>query len=156
MKTCNACLQPKDEALFRAGRARCDACAAANTRRWRELNPERARAHYVPEVKKAQLKAWRAANPAKLAAQLQARHSRAKQARVCFDKEFDDLVLAEAADLCQRRAGEWTLDHVVPLSHLRASGLHTGHNFAVVPAGWNSSKGNRSMATFFPIHRLQN
>jgi len=63
--------------------------------------------------------------------------------------ELDEFVLEEAIDLAQKRKEhtgfKWSVDHIVPINHKKASGLHTAFNLQVVPARWNSWKGNRNM-----------
>lgn len=67
--------------------------------------------------------------------------------------EFDELVQKEASDLCDMREKitmiKWHIDHIVPLNHKEACGLHNGYNLQVVPALWNIKKGNRNMKTYF-------
>ena len=69
--------------------------------------------------------------------------------------EFDELVLREAADLRIKRSKitktPWHIDHIVPLNHKHASGLHNGYNIQVVPGNWNIKKGNRNMDIYFNI-----
>ena len=78
-------------------------------------------------------------------------HKRAAKVRRRPD-EFTDFVLSEAIDLCQLRANStgirWTVDHIVPIHHKDACGLHVAANLQVVPASWNFRKGNRNMDVF--------
>jgi hypothetical protein len=76
-----------------------------------------------------------------------ARASRAKHARVDWDKELTQLVMNEAIDLCRLRRNhtgiEWHIDHVIPLKSKIVCGLHVWNNLAVIPAVENLRKGNK-------------
>ena len=69
--------------------------------------------------------------------------------------EFDEFVIQEALILTKMRERstgfKWHMDHIVPLMHKKACGLHNGFNVQVVPATWNVKKGNRNMDTYFPL-----
>jgi hypothetical protein len=71
-----------------------------------------------------------------------------------WDNELDDFAFCEARRLCVMRGemdhGKWELDHVVPINHRKASGLHNAYNFQVVPAKWNNKKMNTNMDWYFP------
>lgn len=75
-----------------------------------------------------------------------ARTTRAKHARVVWDKEFTDLVYKEAHELRKLRNSstgiEWHVDHVIPLKGKGVCGLHVWNNFAVIPKVDNLRKGN--------------
>lgn len=70
-----------------------------------------------------------------------------------FYNDFDDFVFEEAVLLCDLRKKAtgfaWHVDHIVPINHKQACGLHTASNFQVVPASWNFKKGNRNMDEFW-------
>lgn len=74
------------------------------------------------------------------------RATRAKQARVIWDKELTDFVYMEAHDLRKRRNVttkiDWHVDHVIPLKGKQVCGLHVWNNFAVIPKVDNLRKGN--------------
>jgi hypothetical protein len=63
--------------------------------------------------------------------------------------EFDAFVLEEAFALRELRSEltgiKWHVDHIVPLHHKKACGLHAAANIQVVPAYFNLKKGNRHM-----------
>lgn len=65
--------------------------------------------------------------------------------------EFDQLVLAEAYDLAQRRERAtgfpWHVDHMIPIKSKIACGLHCGANIQVIPGVINSAKGNKMVLT---------
>ncbi len=66
--------------------------------------------------------------------------------------ELDEFAFTEAHDLCHRRSmitgTPWHIDHIVPLNHKDACGLHVAANFQVVPAMWNYKKNNVNMDKF--------
>jgi len=66
--------------------------------------------------------------------------------------ELDTLVINEAYKLAEEREKitgfKWHVDHIVPLHHKDACGLHTAANIQVVPASWNLKKGNRNMEEY--------
>jgi 5-methylcytosine-specific restriction endonuclease McrA len=66
--------------------------------------------------------------------------------------ELDELVLEEAFILAAQREEstgiKWSVDHIVPLNHKHASGLHNAWNVQVVPALWNSIKRNTNMTQY--------
>lgn len=67
--------------------------------------------------------------------------------------ELDRLVAAEAFMLATRRTAvtgiKWHVDHIIPLNHKLASGLHCAFNIQVVPARWNIQKSNRHSRVFW-------
>ena len=79
------------------------------------------------------------------------RASRAKQARVIWDKDFTDFVFMEAQNLRKMRnictKFEWHVDHIIPLKGNNVCGLHVWNNFAVIPKVDNLRKGN-----YHPVH----
>lgn len=85
------------------------------------------------------------------------RRKRGIRGHPVWDAELNDLVLVEARSLVRKRQadcpvdGGWHLEHIVPVKHPNACGLHNAWNIQVVPAKWNMAKSNRSMARFFPI-----
>jgi len=76
------------------------------------------------------------------------RATRAKQARVLWDKELTDFIYMEAHDLRKRRnlgtGFDWHVDHVIPLKGKDVCGLHVWNNFAVIPKVDNLRKGNKN------------
>jgi hypothetical protein len=81
----------------------------------------------------------------------QKRRARLKGAVPPWFGELDELVLAEAAELCVRRAAAmglpWEIDHMIPLLATRASGLHCASNVQVIPQWLNRTKNRRMILT---------
>jgi hypothetical protein len=67
--------------------------------------------------------------------------------------ELTDICMKEAASLVRLRTEatgiKWTIDHIVPLGHKEACGLHVAANIQVVPATWNFQKGRSNMQSFW-------
>lgn len=67
--------------------------------------------------------------------------------------ELDRFVVREADLLALSRTAatgvRWHVDHIIPLNHRRASGLHNAFNVQVVPARWNIQKSNRHSLDFW-------
>jgi len=85
-------------------------------------------------------------------------HKRRRQTSVTLS-EFDEFVIEEAVTLSkvrERATGvSWHIDHIVPLNHRMACGLHTAANLQVVPGAWNVKKGNRCMSLFFTTEEVR-
>jgi hypothetical protein len=67
--------------------------------------------------------------------------------------ELDQFVFNEASKLKELRKEatgfDWHIDHIVPLNHKNACGLHNAYNFQVVPAKWNLKKRHTNMNKYF-------
>lgn len=67
--------------------------------------------------------------------------------------ELTALCMKEASLLASARervtGAKWTIDHIVPLAHKEACGLHVAANIQVVPAAWNFKKGRSNMDSFW-------
>jgi len=144
---------------------------AARAKRWREKNPEAAKAakqkYYASEKGKAQKRKEEVAYKAsggrsasdKRRAEQPVSEAR-KQARLRYQlirrsgeqalNPFDAWVLREAVALTRLRkqvcGGEWHVDHIVPVSK---GGQCTHDNLQVVPAYWNRTKSNIHTEQFF-------
>lgn len=168
-KACIRCGCVKPVAMFHVhkmmkdGRLnKCAACVVECVQAWREANPSGRKREWV---KKQHDRGFLAAfkmglgknqNPeSRRAAGLKYQHKRRiqKLERPTFDSELDDLAFYEAKALCVSRQAltgvKWEIDHIVPLNHRVASGLHSACNFQVAPKAWNVAKGNRHMDRFF-------
>jgi len=101
-------------------------------------------------------KQWRQKNPDKNRAKALRYYMKKMQRVVGCEEEFTHFVELEATHLCTLRETltgiKWHVDHIVPLHHKQACGLHNAFNLQVVPGSWNISKGNRNMDTYFARH----
>ena len=168
-KSCMRCGETKHVTLFHAhggmrdGRLnKCAQCVKLCVDEWREKNPNARSIEHRRSAEKNGIKPrdqWRnevAANAiGRKVSSLKYSHKRSAQkaGMPVWDVEFDDLVMEEAKRLADSRTEltgvKWSVDHIVPINHRHACGLHNGHNLNVAPAVWNSAKGNRSMRRFF-------
>lgn len=125
--------------------------------RWRESNLEKAKASVLKwhgenrdRVQEA-VRNWYAKNPhARTAKEAKRRASKRLRVPAWFG-ELDAFVMREAAKLAQLRKKisgiEWHVDHMIPLSARKASGLHCAANLQVIPAALNTKKMNRLYLT---------
>lgn len=99
-----------------------------------------------PEKARKLSSQWAKANRPKVAVVEARRRAAELQRTTHWDTEWDDLVISEAFDLRTRRLEatgvQWHVDHIVPLQGKTVSGLHNGHNMAVIPASANLRKKN--------------
>ncbi len=78
-------------------------------------------------------------------------YAQRRRARIDSAKmsELDVFVVEEAYRLRQSRKLttqiDWHVDHIVPLNHRKACGLHNAYNLQVVPATWNLAKRHANM-----------
>lgn len=122
---------------------------AAQTRAWRQRNPERAAAQTRawcqrnPERAAAIKRRYKDRHVEKIAADYAARRGVAKQATPAWANKF---FIREAYALAKMRekvcGGRWHVDHIVPLRSKTVCGLHVEHNLCVIPALVNQRKGN--------------
>jgi hypothetical protein len=147
---------------------KCRSCVVLAVAAWREKNPEARKHEYSKSQrgKQAQLgfemgfrnRPGEGRNCVKTRIRgLKYAHKRRAQTETPMT-EWDMFVAEEAFKLSVLRntqtSHKWTVDHIVPLNHKEASGLHNGFNLQVVPASWNFKKGNRNMDSFWPIKPL--
>jgi hypothetical protein len=81
-----------------------------------------------------------------------ARRRAAKQQRYpLWDREFTELVHAEAKELAKRRKQltgfNWHVDHIIPLRGKLVSGFHVWNNLQVIPEVMNRAKLNKFAIT---------
>ena len=167
-KTCICCGSVKHVTKFHAhkmmrdGRInKCAACVKNSVSEWRLKNPDarsiehfkvaakkgiKTRAEYLKDVSENAI--------GRRSSSLKYSHKRyaQKKGMPVWDVELDDLAMEEAkrlADVREKITGfKWSVDHIVPMNHRSASGLHNAFNLNVAPASWNSSKANRHMNRF--------
>ena len=170
MKNCIRCNNTKPIEEFhkhsgmKDGRLnKCRKCVLECVDEWRKKNPESRKQEYLnrkPKLGITKTMEEYIKEKQKNAKGLRVRsfqysHKRRTSCRRQKFTEFDQLVMVEACDLVKRREKitgfKWHIDHIVPLCHRLASGLHNGYNLQVVPAAWNVKKGNRTMDSYFPI-----
>jgi hypothetical protein len=89
----------------------------------------------------------------------QERYARKRNPTLEVTDEFDLFVIREAIRLRLLRSKmtgiEWQVDHVVPINHADACGLHNAFNLQVVPASWNMSKRSVNMDNFWPVKQYR-
>ena len=169
MRVCSKCKESKDLSQFYPDKSkksgvtsRCTSCQKEGTAtRYRENIEEMSlyfKRHYqknrpadrqtFPEFI-SRLKAN--AKGRKVAATKYA-HKRRLQLEQQTMSEFDEFAFEEAIALAGLRSTltpfKWHVDHIVPINHRKACGLHVAANFQVVPAYWNVRKSNTSMAEY--------
>lgn len=168
-KICFKCNEEKDILSFHKHSAmkdgrlnKCAACVVKDVALWRINNKDCRKNEYKKTTTYANSKRWDE-YVANLKAHAKGRkvvilnYGSKRRARTddIILTEFDELVLREAADLRTRRSQltntSWHIDHIIPLNHKDASGLHNGYNIQVVPGYWNIKKGNRNMNTYFNL-----
>lgn len=169
-KTCICCGLEKHVTEFHVHRQmkdgrlnKCSPCVVRAVAEWRTKNPDaRAREYAKGEGAEKRKKGLRRRlngegydpSKRKLSA-LKYAYKRIAQKRgmPVWDQELDELAMEEAKRLADSRAAltgfEWSVDHIVPMNHRQATGLHNAFNLNVAPAIWNSTKGNRNMSRYF-------
>ncbi len=170
MKTCISCLTEKPLPMFHKhkhmadGRLnKCSACVYEYTKNWRKENPESRSKEYTKwqdaqRLIRTFVPRGNGLDPVKqkINRKNYAHRRRARTKGVV--NEFDRFMMEECVNLVALRTDKtglkWELDHIIPLNHKEASGLHNGFNLQVVPASWNYKKGNRNMDSFWPIKSL--
>jgi len=137
---------------------KCAACVVKDVSEWRKTRPPGHRhKEYLKAIesgKRTPKYKWGVRNPIlKVISGLKYMHKRRLRGQSMTD--FDEFVFSEAIrlrDLRKSATGfQWSLDHVVPLNHKYASGLHNAFNFQVVPLDWNIKKNNGNMNAYWPV-----
>lgn len=136
---------------------KCSACTVRDVARWRSGNPGcRSREHARVIKKNGRMTreeyfAKRKENAiGRRASSIKYAHKR--RLRTQNVDNFTDFVVEECCALAVEREAvtgfKWHIDHIVPLFHDKASGLHVAANLQVVPGWWNFRKNNKSMEAF--------
>lgn len=140
---------------------KCSSCVVKAVSLWRQSNKKARQAEYQKRREKlgitktfAEYSALRKQNAKGRKAVCHEYDSKRRVRKsITILSEFDLLVQAEAVHLRVLREQitkfAWHVDHIVPLQHKAACGLHNGYNLQVVPADWNVKKGNRNMNEYF-------
>lgn len=118
---------------------------------WAKSNPERRLKIQQRSAKKLWVITYRRNKHIYIAAAAK-RRARLLCATPSWYSELDDFVLREAvllAGLREKFTGvKWDVDHIVPLKHKLACGLHVAHNLQVIPSAVNRSKNASNMQEY--------
>lgn len=167
-KFCFKCKQEKEISFFHKHKMmkdghlnKCSSCVVLDVQKWRDKNPESRKKEYLKRKPKLGIFRTREeyikekqkhakGRKTSLFEYTSKRRSQMKQAQMT---ELDLLVQEEAVRLRYLREKttgiKWHIDHIVPLNHKDACGLHNAFNLQVVPAAWNLVKANKNMDVFF-------
>lgn len=166
MKKCIKCNEEKELNQFHKHSGmkdgylnKCSKCVLEAVNIWRKKNPDcrkkehsRKRERLGHKTRQEYLELKKKNAVGKKVRATKYAHKRRIQKEAVPMTELDKFVEQEALLLCDLREKhtkiKWNLDHIVPLNHKNACGLHVYSNFQVVPAYWNFKKGNRNMSTW--------
>tara|TARA_R110000822_G_scaffold47949_3_gene126788 strand:- start:2065 stop:2562 length:498 start_codon:yes stop_codon:yes gene_type:complete len=164
MKKCTLCKKDKEFSSFHKRKAVKDGCRSACIECEKELaqgaNKEKIQKYTESYNRAKGCKSWseyledKRRNPIPHSFGVAKRRAQKKNAEVSWaDKQYmQDLyrnakeanTIFEAVGLLPR----FQVDHIVPLQHKTACGLHVEYNLQIVPRSWNLEKGNKSMAIY--------
>lgn len=161
MKPCIRCKQKKPLTEFHKHKKmkdghlnKCRACVLKDVAEWRKKNPDYRKKEYAKKALKKgikprseYLKGLKETAIGRKASALKYNHKRRMQVEVsCELTEFVFEEMCSLRELRKEATGfDWHIDHIVPLNHKKACGLHNYNNLQLVPAWWNVKKGNRNM-----------
>jgi hypothetical protein len=139
---------------------KCAECVVKDVDAWRLKNPD-ARKKEHAKIRKKQgfqtrdeylAKRKQNAKGRKYSSNMYA-HKRRLKMNNTKPTELDELVFLEAMAVREARKAltgqDWHIDHIVPINHKSACGLHNAFNLQVVPASWNVKKKHTNMEHFF-------
>ena len=135
---------------------KCSSCVILAVAEWRKKNPEARKLEHAKRRKKLGIRTRQEFHAfiAKTAkgrkvVSLEYFHRRKNKILLHKQTEEDKFVITEAIKLCKLRekilGTKWHIDHIVPINHKKACGLHVASNIQVVPAIWNVKKKNLNM-----------
>jgi hypothetical protein len=140
---------------------KCKACVVLSVKEWRNKNPGCRQTEYMNNLGKIRRLRGLKRNPngigsdpvkRKLTASKWA--NKRKRIQKAFTDDLTLLVETEAFLLAPCRTKltgiKWSVDHTIPIMYKDCCGLHSADNLQVVPAKWNSEKGNRHAEPFWP------
>ena len=141
---CNLCQAERKHKHYEENKEKCNAASTA----WNRDNKEKRK-----EIKKKwadknpdYMQVYQKTNRSKFNSYGAKRRAAKKHATTGWSNEF---FLEEAYRLANLRTQvtglEWHVDHIVPLQHKDACGLHTEDNLQVIPAALNYKKMNYTM-----------
>ena len=93
------------------------------------------------ELRVEQTERYRKANMAYYNQYMALRSRKKQQAKIKSLNELDELVMEELYDLARRTGME--VDHIIPLTHKKVSGLHCPWNLQLLTRTQNAEKSNK-------------
>lgn len=166
MKICNICNIEYPLSFFQKHKAsvggrihQCKNCVSAKITQWRLDNPEK----YKAQLERAKIVRGtvedketflnRRKKNAMGRAVVSNNYAHRRRLKTVIRDELTDFAFHEASllrDMRKEVTGiDWHIDHIVPINHKDACGLHVAANFQVVPAYWNRVKRNFTMDKYF-------
>jgi hypothetical protein len=165
MKICFKCNKTKELTNFhknsgmKDGRLnKCAVCVKNDVDKWRLKNPDCRKKEHAKVRKKKGFKTreeWIADKKKNAAGRkaTQLKYFHTRRARTKIKDELTEFVVEEGSKLCQTRNKmtgiKWHIDHIIPINHRDACGLHFFTNLQVVPAEWNVKKKHLNMETYW-------
>lgn len=165
MKQCIRCKQTKELSAFHKHKGmkdghlnKCAICVKDDVADWRLKNPDARKKEHArrrekegfPTIEEHRKKLKENSLGRKYAA---LKYTNKRRTQTELKNEFDGFVFQEAFRLRELRKEitgiDWHIDHIVPLNHKQACGLHNAYNFQVVPASWNVKKRHSNMNKYF-------
>ena len=129
MKECNTCKTIKALEDYYSRAARCKVCTIAASKKWKEVNRERALEHQRISNKNRQSLRRIECN---------IRRKRVKDAMPVWSNKEE---LKHIYKLASER--NLVVDHIIPLKHDLVCGLHVPDNLRCIPVEMNAAKSNK-------------